>query len=85
MGLAEYFSRMIGNKTYVDIQRNGEQVSLIKNFMEKAEQKPLLYPNELLELLPGECVIRRAMKRFDLKGNKSVQDRFLMQKRQAWH
>lgn len=70
MGSAEYFSKMIGNKTYVDIQRNGEQVSLNKNFMEKAEQKPLLYPNELLELLPGECVIRRAMKRFDLKGNK---------------
>lgn len=67
---AEYFSKIIGNKTYVDIQRNGEQVSLNKSFMEKAEQKPLLYPNELLELLPGNCVVRRAMKRFDLAGNK---------------
>lgn len=70
MSSAEYFSKIIGNKTYVDIQRNGEQVSLNKSVTEKTDQRPLLYPNELLELLPGNCVVRRAMKRFDLKGNK---------------
>lgn len=30
----------------------------------------LISPNELMELLPGENVIKRYMKRTDLKGNK---------------
>lgn len=67
---AEYFSKMIGNETIIDIQRTGEKLSLEKHFMERPEQKPLLDPNELLELKAGHCVIRRAMKRYDLAGTK---------------
>lgn len=66
---AEYFSKVIGNKTIIDIQRTGEKMSLNKTYMERSEKLPLLDPNELLELKPGHCVIRRAMKRIDLKGN----------------
>lgn len=67
---AKYFVRLIGNETYIDIQRTGEKLSFNKTFMERPDRKPLLDENELLELKPGHCVIRRAMKRFDLKGNK---------------
>ena len=43
-------------------------MSANKTIMETTADKPLLNPNELEELKPGECVIKRIMKRRDLKG-----------------
>ncbi len=66
---AEYFSKMLGEKTYIDIQRSGGKLSFNKTFMERPEKKSLITANELLELKKGHTVVRRAMKREDLKGN----------------
>lgn len=67
---AEYFSKLIGNKTITNITRSGTKLSLKKTITELYEEKPLLNPNELMELLPGENVIKRVMKRTDLSGKK---------------
>lgn len=47
-------------------------MELSKNFTEMYEERPLLSPNELMDLRPGENVVKRFMKRTDLKGNKIV-------------
>lgn len=44
-------------------------MSLNKSFTENYEEKPLLNPNELQGLAPGENVIVRIMTRNDLRGN----------------
>lgn len=67
---AQEFSELLGNETIVDMQRSGEKLSTHKHFMENTQEKPLLDKNQLMELLPGECVIKRVMKRQDLKRNK---------------
>ncbi|WP_296965237.1 type IV secretory system conjugative DNA transfer family protein [uncultured Eubacterium sp.] len=67
---AQEFSDLLGNETIVDMQRSGEKLSTHKHFMENTQEKPLLNKNQLMELLPGECVIKRVMKREDLKRNK---------------
>ena len=61
-------SANLGNETIVDMQRNGSRLSANKTIMETTADKPLLNPNELEELKPGECVIKRIMKRRDMKG-----------------
>lgn len=61
-------SANLGNETIVDMQRNGSRLSANKTIMETTADKPLLNPNQLEELKPGECVIKRIMKRRDLKG-----------------
>ena len=61
-------SANLGNETIVDMQRNGSRLSANKTIMETTADKPLLNSNELEELKPGECVIKRIMKRRDLKG-----------------
>ncbi|MCI9565635.1 MAG: type IV secretory system conjugative DNA transfer family protein [Eubacterium sp.] len=66
---AQEFSDKLGNKTIVDMQRSGEKLSTHKHFMENTQEKPLLNRNQLMRLLPGECVIKRVMKREDLQGN----------------
>lgn len=67
---AEQFSKMIGSETITNINRIGGKLSLNKSFTEMTEDKPLLNANELMELRPGECVVKRIMKREDLKGKK---------------
>lgn len=67
---AENFSKNLGNETIIDIQRSGERLSSSKSVMESATEKPLLNMNELEELREGECVVKRVMKRRDLKGNR---------------
>lgn len=67
---AQEISGNLGNETIVDMQRSGEKLSTHKHFMENTQEKPLLNKNQLMELLPGECVILRIMKREDLKRNK---------------
>lgn len=65
----EKFSKNLGNETIVDMQRNGERLSMKKTIMETTLEKPLLNMNQLEELRPGECVVKRVMKRTDRKGH----------------
>ena len=69
---AEEFSKLLGNETITNITRSGKKMELSKNFTEMYEERPLLSPNELMDLRPGENVVKRFMKRTDLKGNKIV-------------
>lgn len=62
------FSANLGSETIIDMQRNGSRLSGNKTIMESTAEKPLLNMNQLEELKPGECVIKRIMKRRDLKG-----------------
>lgn len=66
----ERFSKNLGNETTIDLQRNGERLSIKKTVMESTLEKPLLNMNQLEELKPGECVVKRTMKRTDLKGRR---------------
>ena len=66
---AEHFSKLIGSETITNVSRTGERLSTRKAFTEMYEEKPLINPNELMELKPGECVIKRVIKRTDLRGN----------------
>ena len=65
---AEEFSKSLGNTTRLDIQRSGNKFSDSKSFTESTSEEALLTPNQLMGLLPGECVVNRTMKRTDLKG-----------------
>ena len=65
----ELFSALIGNETITDVNRIGGKMSLNKSFTEIATEKPLINPNQLQDLMVGECIIKRVMKRKDLKGN----------------
>lgn len=65
---AEKFSDTIGSETITNVSRTGEKLALKKNMTESFEEKPLLNKNQLMELKIGECVVKRTMKRQDLKG-----------------
>lgn len=67
---AEEFSTLIGNETIIDLERSGERLSTKKHIMENTTEKPLLNPNQLMNLLPGECVVKRVMKRTDRQGRR---------------
>lgn len=62
------FSQNLGNETIIDMQRNGNRLSGNKTIMETPTEKPLMTMNQLEELRPGECIVRRIMKRKDKKG-----------------
>lgn len=64
---AKNFSESLGNETIIDVQRSGDKLSWQKHFTETTTEKPLLNMNELQELMEGECVVKRVMKRQDLK------------------
>ena len=66
---AESFSKLIGSRTRISLQRSGGKMSLNKQFTENVEEEPLLNPNRLMSLLPGEIVVKRVMKREDLQHN----------------
>lgn len=66
---ANQFSHMLGNKSVIDIQRAGGKLSFNKYFTESVIERPLLMPNELMQLQEGEIAIFRRSKRRDNKGN----------------
>ena len=67
---AKQFSSLIGNKTITAYSRSAKNnLSLDKNISEHSDTQPLLNPNELMELKPGESVVVRVTKRTDLKGH----------------
>ena len=65
----KFFSNLIGNETFIDVQRTGHQFSLKKSFLESPNNKPLMKPEALALLKPGENILVRTIKRTDLKGN----------------
>lgn len=69
---AEQFSNLIGKETIVNVTRMGGELSLStqKQYTESTEEKPLLNPNELMEFVEGECVVKRVMMRKDQYNNK---------------
>lgn len=67
---AKHFSELIGSETITNVSRMGQKLSLNKTFTETYEEHPLLNANQLMDLQEEECVIKRAMMRRDLKGNK---------------
>lgn len=66
---AENYSQSLGNKTITTVSRSGGKLSQNKSFTESQEERPLLNPNELMQLQPGECVVTRVMKRQDKQYN----------------
>lgn len=72
LNTAENYSKLLGNETITDLQRTGKKLELSKTIMESNIEKPLLNMNQLMELKPGDCVIKRVMKRTDLQHNKIV-------------
>ena len=69
MESAKEFSDLLGDETYVDIQRSGEPFSNSKTYAESTMSKPLLTASQLMELEKGENVIKRSTKREDIEGN----------------
>ena len=67
---ARYFSQLIGSETITTQHITGDELSLHKTFSEGTDQKPLLDPNQLMELGEGESVVVRITKRRDRHGNR---------------
>ena len=65
---ADKFSKLLGPESYLNLQRTGHKLELSKTFTESIDDKPLLRPNQLLNLKSGECVVSRRMTRKDRKG-----------------
>ena len=67
---SETFSKNLGNRTIIDVNRSGSKLSRDKNYTESVIEKPLLNMNQLEELREGECVVKRVMLRKDLERNR---------------
>lgn len=65
---SEEFSKQLGNKTVVEVQRSGGTFSLQKNITESEKERPLLNANELKHLREGEVAMMRVAKRTDNAG-----------------
>lgn len=65
---AEYFSELCGDKTIIDISRNGNLHSTEKNYTENAKGIPLISTHELMNLNEGETLFVRKNTRTDLAG-----------------
>lgn len=65
---AKQFSALIGNETITAMSRCGTPLELDKHITNHIDTQPLLNPNELMELQPGENVVVRVTKRTDLQG-----------------
>ncbi|MFD1705220.1 VirD4-like conjugal transfer protein, CD1115 family [Siminovitchia sediminis] len=69
---AEQYSALIGTKTITDISRSGKLLSMDKSHSEAVKERPLMMPDELMQLKEGESVVVRANKRQDNKRRKIV-------------
>lgn len=68
----EKISKRLGISTFIDTQRNGEKLDLNKTYMETAIEKPLMRVDDLSNLLEGENIVMRSLKRKDNNGNNIV-------------
>src|SRR6478609_1187269 len=62
---AQEISKKLGDGTINSTSRSGKGLSTAKNKTEGVDGKPLLTPNELMELKEGESVVVRVVKRQD--------------------
>jgi type IV secretion system protein VirD4 len=62
---AQEISKKLGDGTINSTSRSGKTLSMDKNKTEGVDAKPLLTPNELMELKEGESVVVRVVKRQD--------------------
>lgn len=69
---AEQYSSLIGTKTITDVSRSGRMFSTDKSHNESVKERPLMMPDELMQLKEGESVVVRANKRQDNKRRKIV-------------
>jgi len=69
---AEQYSSLLGTKTITDVSRTGQLLSTEKSHNESTKERPLLLPDELMELKEGESVVIRVNKRQDRKRKKIV-------------
>lgn len=69
---AEVVSKSLGEETITIYSRSGEELDITKNRTESLDNSRLLLPSDLLEFKEGEMVVKRVIKRQDLKGNRIV-------------
>lgn len=69
---AEQYSALIGTGEVTDISRSGSLLSTDKSHSESVKERPLLMPDELMQLKEGQSVVVRANKRQDNKKRKIV-------------
>lgn len=81
---AKLFSGNLGYKSVIDVQRGGGKLSLNKYFTESIKERPLLMPNELMQLEEGENAIFRRSKRRDRNGD-SIKPRPIFNSRESGH
>ncbi|HFD2055441.1 TPA: VirD4-like conjugal transfer protein, CD1115 family [Clostridium perfringens] len=67
---AEYISAGLGEETIVTESRSGETLDITKNRTESLDSERLLRPADLVGFKEGEMVVKRVIKRQDLKGNR---------------
>lgn len=67
---AEQYSSLLGTKTITDVSRSGRLFSMDKTHSEAVKERPLMLPDELMQLKEGESVVVRANKRQDKKRRK---------------
>ncbi len=65
---AEFFSKNLGNKTVITAERTGTLFGK-KSFMERIQERPLFFPDELTKFRMGECALYRGIHRRDNLGN----------------
>jgi len=70
LNTAEHFSKLVGKQTIVDRSRSGKHLSFDKSESENTKERPLLTANELMQLMEGESVVFRVIKRRDNKRRK---------------
>ncbi|MGM8299952.1 VirD4-like conjugal transfer protein, CD1115 family, partial (plasmid) [Clostridium perfringens] len=69
---AEDFSKLLGDKTIVNISRSGEITDTTKHYTESVDSQRLKNANDLMLLKMGETVVTRNLKREDKKKNRIV-------------
>ncbi|WP_283700784.1 VirD4-like conjugal transfer protein, CD1115 family [Clostridium perfringens] len=69
---AEEFSKLLGDKTIINISRSGEITDTTKHYTESVDSERLKNPNDLMLLKMGETVVTRNLKREDQKRNRIV-------------
>ncbi len=69
---AEEFSKLLGKETITDLDRIGKRFAIDKTYTERKDDQELLNANRLMNLLEGEMVVKRIMKRKTLSGEDAV-------------
>lgn len=69
---AEEFSKLLGKETITNLDRIGRRFAIDKTYTERKEDQELLNANRLMDLLEGEMVVKRIMKRKTLSGEDAI-------------